>query len=206
MQILSHRGYWKTAEEKNQTVAFRRSCQLGFGTETDIRDYKGQLVISHDIATEDSISLKEFIDIFKNSGLVLALNIKADGLATPLLREMQFSGIENWFVFDMSIPDMKAYLKSGIPTFARMSEVEKDPAWIDQISGIWLDCFNAQWYDSEFISSLLQKQLKVCLVSPELHGREYFPLWYSIKALVEEEGLLLCTDFPEQAKSFFGVT
>ena len=57
MIILSHRGYWKDVNEKNQQVSFERSFSLGFGTETDIRDYKGELVISHDIADENCISV-----------------------------------------------------------------------------------------------------------------------------------------------------
>ncbi len=49
MIILSHRGYWKSEEERNQEVAFHRSFDLGYGTETDIRDIQGKLVISHDM-------------------------------------------------------------------------------------------------------------------------------------------------------------
>ncbi|SQK72416.1 Uncharacterised protein [Tatumella ptyseos] len=37
MQILSHRGLWTTAEEKNSLQAFCQSFSAGFGTETDVR-------------------------------------------------------------------------------------------------------------------------------------------------------------------------
>ena len=60
MEILSHRGYWKNEGEKNTKIAFERSFQLGFGTETDIRDYKGELVISHDIADSSCMKLEAF--------------------------------------------------------------------------------------------------------------------------------------------------
>ena len=46
MIVLSHRGYWKTPAEKNTAAAFRRSFDLGFGTETDVRDRGGELVIA----------------------------------------------------------------------------------------------------------------------------------------------------------------
>ena len=86
MIILSHRGYWKTAEEKNTLKAFERSFSMGFGTETDIRDYECELVISHDIADEKSIKLEDFFRIYDdfNKSLPLALNIKADGLQLKL--------------------------------------------------------------------------------------------------------------------------
>jgi glycerophosphoryl diester phosphodiesterase len=45
MKIMSHRGYWRGEDEKNTTTAFSRSFDLGFGTETDVRDALGQLVI-----------------------------------------------------------------------------------------------------------------------------------------------------------------
>ena len=38
MIIISHRGYWKDAAEKNRPVAFARSFDLGYGTETDVRE------------------------------------------------------------------------------------------------------------------------------------------------------------------------
>ena len=38
MQVISHRGYWKAASEKNTQTAFKRSFSLGYGTETDVRD------------------------------------------------------------------------------------------------------------------------------------------------------------------------
>ena len=53
IEVISHRGYWKTPEERNAPVAFERSFSLGFGTETDVRDCVrdgvSELVISHDI-------------------------------------------------------------------------------------------------------------------------------------------------------------
>jgi len=204
MIILSHRGCWTVPDEKNSAVAFKRSFDLGFGTETDIRDSAGCLVISHDIPVGNEIHLVDFLQFYKKS-LPLALNIKSDGLVVPLKHAMQTAGILDWFVFDMSIPEMRSYLKAGIPVFARMSEVEKDPAWIDEVAGIWLDSFSDIWYDTNLIDKLLNKGLRVCIVSPELHGREHKTFWTELTVLSRHTGLMLCTDFPEQAKDFFKV-
>ena len=46
MIILSHRGFWKTKDEKNTITSFKRSFDCGFGTETDLRDHDGEIVIS----------------------------------------------------------------------------------------------------------------------------------------------------------------
>ena len=45
MKIISHHGFWHIPSEKNTETAFCRSFELGFGTETDVRDSLGALVI-----------------------------------------------------------------------------------------------------------------------------------------------------------------
>ncbi len=114
MEIISHRGYWKEINEKNTNTAFERSFSLNFGTETDLRDYMGNLVISHDIANSNCIIADEFFLIYRRYAyqhLTLALNIKADGLQNELLKLLELHNIHNYFVFDMAIPDTIGYIK-----------------------------------------------------------------------------------------------
>lgn len=205
MQVISHRGYWKAASEKNTTTAFARSFALGFGTETDVRDLNGRLVISHDMPLQPVMSLERYLmDLatFTRTGLTQAINIKSDGLASALAEKMG-SCQHPWFVFDMSVPDMLQHIRVGNPTFARMSEYEPLPAsLVGRIKGIWLDAFESAWYSVDTIRSLLQQGLQVCIVSPELHGRaDHRDFWATLRPLSEEEGLILCTDLPEDAKS-----
>lgn len=203
MIILSHRGYWREADEKNRPVAFRRSFDLGFGTETDIRDCAGELLVSHDMPLGEELPFDDFLKIYGDSTLPLALNIKSDGLVRPLREKLDAHGVTNSFVFDMSIPDTRAYLAENVPVFVRMSEVERDPAWMDRAKGVWLDAFESEWYGPDMVQELIHRGKSVCLVSPELHGREYLPLWNMVSELKDEQGLMLCTDFPEHAEDFF---
>lgn len=204
MIILSHRGYWKTVHEKNQLTAFQRSFDLQFGTETDLRDHNGQLVISHDMPLGNELSYDEFIAMAINTpSLPLALNIKADGLADSLTRIMKNTPLTNWFVFDMSIPDMRHYLKLNAPVFTRVSEIEQTPICLDNAAGVWLDAFTTEWYSIEDIKQLLEKKLRVCVVSPELHQRDYLPLWKALCVFRDTDQVMLCTDFPEKAQQFF---
>lgn len=213
MQIMSHRGYWKEPYEKNQEVAFRRSFSLGYGTETDVRDVSGSLVISHDMPSGEEMTLTQFLHIastelkdLERQGIrvPLAVNIKADGLAKPLAEAMQDSPFD-WFVFDMSIPDMRQQLNAGNPVYARVSEVELNPAWIDEIKGIWLDAFHGGWYGPEMIRTFLRRGLKVAIVSPELHKRDHNAVWESLKPFRDEPNVMLCSDIPEDATRFFGL-
>ena len=64
MIILSHRGCWNRDSEKNSIKAFEASFSLGFGVETDLRDYNGEIVISHEIPDEECMSVDNFFKIY----------------------------------------------------------------------------------------------------------------------------------------------
>jgi len=207
MHIISHRGYWHCPEEKNRIVAFKRSFELGFGTETDVRDYNGKLVISHDIPTGNELSVLDFFQLIDDKTLQLALNIKSDGLLEPLLSEIKKAGVENAFVFDMSIPDQRSYLtQKVVKVFTRLSEEEKIPSFYKECQGIWLDSFYGLWFNAEKLRELLSDGKEVCIVSPELHKREHSELWRFLLStgLSKEHNLILCTDFPVLASEYFG--
>lgn len=207
MEIISHRGYWKLGQEKNSPDAFQRSFSLGFGTETDIRDYNGNLVISHDIANEKSITVNTLFGIYKryNRPVTLALNIKADNLQSKMKELIEKYNISRYFVFDMSIPDTIGYINHGIQFFSRQSEYELNPAFYTDCSGIWLDAFTSTWYDNDLASSHISHGKQVAIVSPELHQRNHLPLWQQLKEgkLHQQNNVILCTDIPEQAAKFF---
>jgi glycerophosphoryl diester phosphodiesterase len=204
MIILSHRGYWKEVAEKNTAIAFDRSFDLGFGTETDVRDCGGKLVISHDMPNGNEMLFDDFLDMLKGRPLPLAINIKSDGLADLVKESIEKHRIANWFVFDMSMPDTRHHINIGNPVYARMSEVESENAWWDKVQGIWLDAFEGQWYKHDLITKLRQKGKRVCIVSPDLHKRPYHEFWQTLVPLRKDDGIMLCTDHPEKAKTLLG--
>jgi glycerophosphoryl diester phosphodiesterase len=203
MIIISHRGFWHDPSEKNTETAFCRSFKLGFGTETDVRDSLGELVISHDMPRGEEMTITKLLALMGSDQQLLAINIKADGLAKLLCKTMSDYHRANWFVFDMSIPDMRDHLAVGNPVFARMSEVEQNPVWLDRVEGVWLDSFDNEWFDLPLINGLLNQGKRVCVVSSELHGRDYNSLWSKLLPMATADRLILCTDFPVKAKEFF---
>ena len=207
MIILSHRGYWKEVAEKNRPVAFHRSFDQGFGTETDVRDVAGKLVISHDMPKGEEISLEDMLDILAGRDLPMAMNIKADGLAIALNNAMRDRGLTRWFTFDMSVPETVVQLRLGLPVFTRASEFENPPPLYDRAIGVWVDDFGAEWMTPAAIRAFLADGKRVCIVSPELHGRDPQPLWQALKSdgVTTAPNLMLCSDLPERAAEFFGV-
>ncbi|MDB3972311.1 hypothetical protein N9400_02620 [Candidatus Thioglobus sp.] len=208
MIILSHRGYWKGNFEKNSITSIERSFRLGFGVETDIRDYKGELVISHEIAAGGCMTAEELFEIYIRCGksLPLALNIKSDGLQIKLKELLIKYCIKNYFVFDTSIPDGLHYLKHNVAYFTRQSEYERYPSLYDDSTGVWLDEFKEHWIGREEIQQHIDNNKKICIVSPELHKRTYEKEWNHYKEIEKELNiinLMICTDYPELAQEFF---
>jgi len=209
MIVISHRGYWKKPQEKNKPVAFTRSFALGYGTETDIRDRNRSLVIAHDMAGARDQTLDQFFKLYKaeKNNLLLALNVKADGLARKLAVDLKRHKITNYFFFDMSVPDMRDYFDAGLRTYARVSDVESAPSFYDRVAGIWLDGFFGDWYKPRDIRRFLRDGKSVCLVSSELHKRDHLETWKMLRdgKIDREKDFILCTDLPEDASRFFGI-
>ena len=205
MNIISHRGFWLNEHEKNRPEAFVRSFDRGFGTETDLRDRSGELVISHDMADAAAITLDAMLDILGPRDLPLALNIKSDGLARKLQAQMRARGLSGWFTFDMSVPEAVMQIGLGMPVFTRASEYERKPALYDQSIGVWLDGFVSEWFSADDINGFLQDGKRVAIVSPELHQRRHLPLWRRLRAsaVTDNPALILCTDLPQDARAFF---
>jgi len=206
MRILSHRGFWSEPAEKNTMLAFRRSFELGFGTETDIRDHAGRLVISHDMPNGSEPGLEEVLALMRETGCngPLAVNIKADGLQAEVARILATHADIDYFVFDMSLPDTLGYARQKSPFYLRLSEYETDLPPIESCAGIWLDAFVSRWYDAPRLATLLELH-PVCIVSDELHRRPHLPHWEFLKSsgLAAHPSLSLCTDHPVQAREFF---
>jgi glycerophosphoryl diester phosphodiesterase len=208
MLIISHRGYWKDAAEKNQMIAFERSFSMKCGVEADIRDHDGELVISHDIPDQDCIGAERLFELSRgfDKTLPLALNIKADGLQRKLKTLVERYNIENYFVFDVSVPDGLCYLQQGFKVFTRQSEYERVPVFYDQAAGVWLDEFCTHWSDGSVIADHINRGKEVCLVSAEIHSRDVQQQWQDYKAIERKmggRGLMICTDCPEKAKEYF---
>ena len=209
MNILAHRGFWENAQDKNTLKSLFLALDLGFGIETDIRDYNGKLVISHDVANATSPCLESFLKYFskRRSENFLALNIKSDGLAKQLADLLKEYTISNYFCFDMSIPETLNYLSVGLNIATRISEYETENFLTLKGQAIWLDGFHELKLDTDKLSNWLIDGKKVCVVSSELHGREPLKLWQGISTLPlkisQHPNFMLCTDHPSRLKEIY---
>jgi len=207
MQFLAHRGFWKTKKEQNTQSAIIHGLSNNFGIETDLRDFNGKLVISHDMPNFNTLRIETLLEKSKEIVVnqMFAFNIKSDGIVDLLRKIILKYDIKEYFVFDMSIPQTVAYKKANINFFIRQSEHERELSFYKDAKGIWLDCFNTDWFEVDLILEHLNNYKKVAIVSPELHEREYVNLWNKIKtkSILTNDDVYLCTDFPQEARNFF---
>ncbi len=210
---LAHRGFWKRPEEKNSPAAFERALRAGFGIETDLRDLNGELVVSHDPPRQGALTWASFLELYQTLGIQcppIAVNVKSDGLAERLAASLPPSCRDRFFAFDMSVPDALGYLRAGVTTFTRRSELEIAPSFYGHAQGVWMDAFFSDWIGKADIETALKDGKIVALVSSELHRRDHRDWWLKLRSWLkvmaphDRARVWLCTDFPDQAKDFFG--
>jgi glycerophosphoryl diester phosphodiesterase len=214
MIILAHRGFWLSTDEKNSLTAFERAFTAGYGVELDVRDFDGELVISHDPARASCPRFSDVLALYQRHGMPgrLAINIKADGLAPHIAAATQAQSLRrSIFVFDMSVPDMISYVRHEIPTFSRHSEYEPTPAMLDACDGVWIDSFTTPRADETRMAAFQKSGKAVAMVSPELHGKPYreaWRIWRSALPSSTADGaaspIMICTDLPADAERYFG--
>jgi len=166
------------------------------GAEIDIRDYNGDLVVSHCYPSQENISLQDFLKNFPRASF-LAINVKSTEIEKDLKKILEQANHKKYFVFDFSIPYLRKAIKIGLICAFRLSEYEKDLH--PDCKWVWLDCFHTIWYDENFVNYLRKDGLKVAVASPELHNRQSSnDELEKIRKMINNDLIdAICTDKPE---------
>lgn len=209
MDLVAHRGYWKEKSQQNTLSSLELAIDKGYGIETDLRDFDGKVVISHDPPAPNISHRIYFEDLLryyvqKKSSVTLALNVKTDGISLWIKDLLSKYNIKNYFIFDCSVPELLRYQRAELSYYSRESDIESVPSLYNKAKGIWLDQFGSLWFKEKDIRKHLENGKLVCVVSSDLHGRDYRECWNMLKGLKDSYAqLALCTDFPDEAKEFF---
>jgi hypothetical protein len=171
------------------------------GVEVDIRSNNSGLYLAHDPFC-DGESLGEYLSNFKHR--LIVLNVKEEGLEEKCLELLRETGVPDYFFLDQSMPFLIRRGLQGIKDGAcRISEYES-MATVQNLrefcEWVWVDSFHSPGLDLEKISDLKEMGLKVCLVSPELHGSNRNQELVDLIHLVQESDIpidAVCTKFPE---------
>lgn len=192
MKIIAHR---------RNTLAELQDTPGQYGVEVDIRSFGDRLIIHHDPFVEGN-SFDEWIAAYRHGTLIL--NVKEEGLEARLIEIMRSRGISDYFFLDQSFPFLVKWARAGERRCAvRVSEFETiDTAMTlaGKVDWVWVDCFTRfplTYTDSE---RLHDAAFKLCLVSPELQGRDAVTEIPALARLLIERGIhadAVCTKRPD---------
>ena len=164
MKFISHR---------RNTISQLQGTDTKYGVEVDIRTSGHELIIHHDpLCTGESF--EKWIREYCHGTLIL--NVKEEGLEDSLLSVMNEHEITDFFFLDQSFPFLVKTANSGESRCAiRVSEFEPSEAAISlagKIDWVWVDCFSKFPLTNIEYKRLKNAGYKLCVVSPELQGRD----------------------------------
>lgn len=192
MKIILHR---------RNTFSELLATDSKYGVEVDIRSEGDRLIIHHDPCV-DGESFDKWISAYRHGTLIL--NVKEEGLESRLIALMQFKVITDYFFLDQSFPFLVKWSKAGEHRCAvRVSEFESIETALTlagQVDWVWVDCFTHFPLSEQDARRLKEAGFKLCLVSPELQGRDANVEIPQLASLLKERNIMadaVCTKRPD---------
>lgn len=172
------------------------------GVEVDIRSKGEELYLAHDPFIEGT-SLSKFLKLFDHP--LIVLNVKEEGLEERCLDLLKQQGISNYFFLDQSMPFLikrgLAGMKDGACRISEYESLQTVKNLAPFCRWVWVDSFSPEGVDIETLRQIKALDLKICLVSPELHGahriKEIEEFVYQIHSSKIEIDAV-CTKLPEK--------
>ena len=138
----------------------------------DIRSFRNRLIVHHEPFVE-AIDFEEWIKHFHHNTLIL--NIKEEGIEYRVKDIVEKHGIKDYFFLDLSFPYLIKMIKTGEKRVAvRFSEYESLETTLSlagKADWVWVDCFTKMPL-TEGAYKALSQHFKICIVSPELQGKD----------------------------------
>lgn len=163
MKLIAHR---------RNTIEELLLVPVEYGVEIDIRSYAGELILHHDPFCAGE-KLEDWAACYRHQFLIL--NVKEEGLEQRILEVMDAHGIYNFFFLDQSFPFLIKWSRLGERRCAvRVSQFESIDTALTlsgKVDWVWVDCFSEFALTHEDFLRLKNAGFKLCIVSPELQGR-----------------------------------
>ncbi|MCW2994085.1 MAG: Glycerophosphoryl diester phosphodiesterase [Conexibacter sp.] len=213
LQVLAHRGLLDGPDpaRENLLTALSAAAAAGFGSELDVREDAGALVLSHDPAPwAPDRDATAFLSDPPGDDLLHAFNVKDPGAVLPAVDVLAAAGaLHRVFFFDVELacPDLEeaaalaaAVAARGGAVARRLSDREPALAAIlsdPQVEHVWLDEWDGPWVDAPLVARLRDAGKSTWYVSPELHRPQPVaslrPRWEQLRAWGAHG---ICTDHP----------
>lgn len=164
IKVIAHRGWWLSPDEQNTLTAFERAFDAGIGVELDVRDWCGELVVSHDPPTyrpdewstrcDGPLRFSEVLDLLGDRPNILAVNVKSCGLA-PMFGRLKAP--KNWFFFDLPPHEDEVYDAHLLPI--RSPSLSRELFGWDN-GNFWYDLKKERYGDTHLITDLVAEAME----------------------------------------------
>ena len=186
MELISHRVNNKAGLE---------TLPEKYGVEIDLRDENGTLILSHDPFSAGEL-FEDYLKNYRHGTMIL--NIKSERIEHRVLELINKYQIKSYFFLDSSFPMIFLLSNMGEKNIAlRFSEYEGMDtirAMAGKVTWVWVDCFTQFPLTKGVYDEMKGLGYKLCMVSPELQGREVDIMRYRDYCL--QEGIVfdaICT-------------
>lgn len=165
MEYIAHRV---------NTVEKLKKLPVEYGVEIDLRDdLNGRIYIQHN-PFEPGEDFENYLKEYHHGTMIL--NVKSERIELRILEMLPRYDVKSYFFLDSSFPMIWLLSSQGEKNIAlRVSEVEGlDTArnMAGKVEWIWVDCFSKIPIGRSEADELKSLGYKLCLVSPELEGRD----------------------------------
>ena len=191
----------KLIVHRRNTVPELVATPREYGVEIDLRTAGDSLVLHHD-AFAAGTDFGRWLDAYRHGTLIL--NVKEDGLEPSITALLRERGIEDYFFLDQPFPTLVRCAGIGERRCAvRVSEYESIATALTlggQVDWIWVDCFTRFPLTSQEAHQLKSAGFKLCIVSPELQGRDAAVEIPALAKLLRARDILpdaVCTKHPD---------
>lgn len=189
MEYIAHRV---------NSVAQLRKLPKEYGVELDLRDgLDGRIYIQHN-PFEPGEDFETYLERYHHGTMIL--NIKSERIELKILEMLPMYDVKSYFFLDSSFPMIWLLSNQGEKNVAlRISEAEGlDTArnMAGKVGWIWVDCFTRIPIGKKEADELHSLGYKLCMVSPELEGREQDIEVYREQLELQEIAMdAVCTKF-----------
>ena len=154
------------------TVEELKVLPTEYGVELDLRDSGNNLILQHD-PFKGGESFNDYLKHYQHGTMIL--NIKSERIEHRVLDLLKEHNITDYFFLDSSFPMIYLLSNEGERQSAiRYSEFEGLDTILNmskKVDWVWVDCFSKLPINKDSYLRLKKAGYKLCLVSPELQGR-----------------------------------
>lgn len=156
------------------TIENLKNVPIQYGVELDIRDnLNGNIYLQHDpfISGEN---FEDFLQEYHHGTMII--NVKSERVEHRAIELLRQYGVNKYFFLDSSFPMIKLLTDQGENKIAlRYSEYEGIDTLLNMsgmVKWIWVDCFTKMPLTRDAYLKMKECGYKICLVSPDIVGRE----------------------------------